>query len=97
MTSRQPPEKQSKKSSGRGGARTGAGRPKGSLDKGNAAIREMIVSALNAAGGVKYLQGLALSHPPAFASLVGKAMPLQVTGEDGGALIVKVMKLTQGA
>lgn len=79
-------EKQSKKSTGRGGARPGAGRPKGSLDKGNAVIRDMIVKALKGVGGVAYLEGLAESHPPAFAALIGRAMPTQVTGEGGGAI-----------
>lgn len=79
-------EKQSKKSPGRGGKREGAGRPKGSLDKGNALIREMIVEALNGAGGVEYLQSTALSHPAAFLALVGKVMPIQV---EGGANPVK--------
>jgi len=37
----------------RGGAREGAGRPKGSLDKGNAVLREMILEALEGAGGVE--------------------------------------------
>jgi hypothetical protein len=78
--------KESKKSIGRGGKRQGSGRPKGALDKGNAAIRELIVDALHGVGGVAYLQGLAMSHPPAFAALIGKVMPLQVTGEDGGAI-----------
>ena len=49
------PEKQSQKS-GVGGKRPGAGRPKGSLDKGNAMIRDMIVQALDEAGGVDYLK-----------------------------------------
>ena len=44
------PEKQSNNSN-RGGTRPGAGRPKGSLDKGNALIREMVAEALNRAGG----------------------------------------------
>jgi len=78
-------ENQSKKSS-RGGARPGAGRPKGSLDKGNAVIRDMIVKALKGVGGVEYLERLAVTHPPAFASLIGRAMPTQVTGEGGGAI-----------
>jgi hypothetical protein len=77
-------EKESKVSTGKGGARPGAGRPKGSLDKGNALIREMIVEALDEAGGVEYLQGVARSHPAAFLSLIGKVMPIQVTGEGGG-------------
>jgi hypothetical protein len=74
-------EKQSKKSA-KGGARAGAGRPKGALDKGNALIREMIVEALNGVGGVQYLQTTANSHPAAFLALVGKVMPVQVEGGD---------------
>ena len=75
-------EKESKKSNGRGGARPGAGRPKGSLDKGNAAIREMIVDALNGVGGVTYLQSVAQSHPGPFLSLIGKVLPMQIEGGD---------------
>lgn len=74
-------EKQTKKS-GRGGAREGAGRPKGSLDKGNALIREMIAQALDEVGGVQYLADKARSHPPAFLALVGKVMPVQIEGGD---------------
>ncbi len=80
-------EKQSKvPKSGRGGYRPGSGRPKGSLDKGNRLIRDMIASALDRVGGVDYLARIAESHPQAFASLVGKMMPLQVTGSDGRTL-----------
>jgi hypothetical protein len=73
------PEKQS---SGRGGKRPGAGRPKGALDKGNARIREMIVEALGELGGVSYLVSTAQSHPQAFMALLGKVMPLQIEGGD---------------
>lgn len=70
----------------RGGARPGAGRPKGSLDKGNRLIREMIVEALERAGGVEYLAQMAQTAPGPFLSLIGKVMPVQLTGEDGGAV-----------
>jgi hypothetical protein len=76
-------EKESKKSNGRGGSRDGAGRPKGSLDKGNATIRQMIVEALEQVGGTQYLAGLAASHPAVFAGLVGKVLPIQVANPDG--------------
>lgn len=78
-------EKQSSFSN-RGGARPGAGRPKGSLDKGNALIREMVAEALDKAGGVEYLARVAESHPGPFLGLVGKVLPIQVTGEGGGAV-----------
>jgi hypothetical protein len=78
-------QKQSKNSN-RGGARPGAGRPKGSLDKGNAMIREMIVDALDGVGGVEYLQETARSHPAAFLSLIGKVMPVQIAGDEDNPL-----------
>lgn len=79
-------DKESKNSKGKGGARPGAGRPKGSLDKGNAAIRELIVKALDELGGAQYLVQTAQSHPAAFLSLLGKVMPLQLEGSDGGPI-----------
>jgi hypothetical protein len=79
-------EKQSKKSTGRGGRRPNAGRPKGALDKGNALIREMIVEALNSAGGVGYLKRTAKSHPAAFLALIGKVMPVQLAGDPSNPL-----------
>lgn len=79
-------EKQTKQSKGRGGARPGAGRPKGSLDKGNALIREMVADALNQAGGVDYLVNQAHEKPVAFLALIGKVLPVQITGAGGGPL-----------
>lgn len=66
----------------KGEKRPGQGRPKGSKDKGNALIREMIVEALHGVGGVSYLQEKAESHPQAFMALIGKVMPVQVEGGD---------------
>lgn len=82
-------EKQSNLSN-RGGAREGAGRPKGSLDRGNAILREMILEALDKSGGVDYLVGKAESHPQAFMGLIGKVLPLQVTGEEGKDIQISV-------
>jgi hypothetical protein len=70
----------------KGGARKGAGRPKGSLDKGNALLRDMLADAVHSVGGASYFAELARSHPTAFAALVGRLLPLQVTGEDGEAI-----------
>lgn len=64
----------------KGEKRPNQGRPKGSIDKGNALIREMIVEALHGVGGVGYLQKKAESHPQAFLALIGKVMPIQVEG-----------------
>lgn len=70
----------------KGEKKPGQGRPKGCLNKNNQMIRDMIKDALDDLGGVDYLTSLAKSHPAAFASLIGKTMPLQVTGENGGAI-----------
>ncbi len=74
------------KISTKGGKRPGAGRPKGSLDKGSRLIREMVAEALDRAGGIEYLARTAETHPGPFLSLLGKVMPVQITGEDGGAV-----------
>lgn len=70
----------------RGGKREGAGRPKGSLDKGNADLRQMILQALHNKGGVEYLEAQAASNPSGFLSLLGKVLPKEVTGADGKEL-----------
>lgn len=90
-------QKQSNVSSGRGGRRPGAGRPKGSLDKGNAALRDMLASALQLEGGVEYLRRLARDEPKAFASLLGRLLPLQVTGADGRTLAQELAALNAHA
>ena len=46
----------------------------------------MILAALSKAGGVKYLVMQANKNPAAFLALVGKVIPLQVTGKDGGPI-----------
>lgn len=76
-------EKQSNLSTGRGGRRDGAGRPKGAVDKGNALIREMITDALAGVGGVDYLMECAQDPKTkaAFLGLIGKVMPIQVQGD----------------
>ena len=62
----------------------GKGRPKGVPNKTTAEIKDMIVQALSNKGGVKYLERQADENPTAFMSLVGKVLPMQVTGQDGG-------------
>jgi hypothetical protein len=45
-----------------------------------------ILAALAAKGGQKYLERQADENPTAFLTLVGKIIPLQVTGKDGGPI-----------
>ena len=66
----------------------GKGRPKGAPNKLNADVKNMILEALSGAGGSAYLQRQADENPAAFMTLVGKVLPLQLTGENGGAIQV---------
>ncbi len=61
----------------------GKGRPKGSVNKSGALLKDMILAALSGAGGIEYLKRQAEANPGPFMTLVGKVLPLQVTGENG--------------
>jgi hypothetical protein len=69
----------------KGQAKTG-GRRKGTPNKLNADVKAMILGALNAAGGQRWLENQMAANPVAFMTLLGKLLPLQVTGKDGGPL-----------
>ncbi len=71
-----------------GQGKPGPGRPKGTPNKINAQLRDMILQALDGAGGVEYLQKQADANPNAFLSLIGKVLPMQVSGEGGGPVKV---------
>ena len=62
------------------------GRPPGTPNKVPAAVKDMILQALSNVGGVAYLEKQASKNPQAFMTLVGKVLPLQVTGEGGGPI-----------
>ena len=61
----------------------GKGRKKGVRNKMTRELKDMILKALDGAGGVKYLQRQADENPAAFMSLVGKVLPLTVANPDG--------------
>ena len=63
------------------GRKTG-GRQRGTPNKLNRDIREMIINALNTAGGEAYLVRQAEKAPAAFMALLGRVLPLQVAGTD---------------
>lgn len=70
----------------------GKGRKKGVPNKVTGALKDMILQALNGAGGVAYLQRQAKESPAAFLTLVGKVLPMQVTGAGGdGPVITRVI------
>lgn len=69
--------------------RQGGGRPPGVPNRVQASIKEMVEKALHKAGGVDYLTAQAHENPVAFMGLVGRVLPLQLAGHDGGKLEVE--------
>ena len=64
------------------------GRAKGTPNKLNRDIKEMVLTALNNAGGAEYLTQRAFDCPTAFLALVGRVLPMQVTGANGNPIAV---------
>ena len=77
-----------------GSPKTG-GRKKGSPNKITADVKAMILGALHKAGGEDYLLLRSQDQPVAFMGLVGKVLPLQLTGEGGGAIIIQATSLDE--
>ncbi|HUO22324.1 MAG TPA: hypothetical protein VMU59_07395 [Caulobacteraceae bacterium] len=67
----------------------GRGRPKGSKNKTPQIIKEMVLTALDKEGGVKYFRKLAQENPTAFVTLVAKILPTQITGANDGPVQVE--------
>jgi hypothetical protein len=66
----------------------GKGRPRGAPNKINMALKELILGALDEAGGQKYLVAQAEKNPTAFMALVGKVLPMTIAANVGGKIIV---------
>lgn len=76
----------------------GPGRPKGVPNKNTTLLKDAILAAATKAGGkdglVGYLFEQAQSNPNAFMPLLGKVLPMQITGEDGGPVQITKIELT---
>ena len=74
----------------------GRGRKKGELNKTTRTVKEAIIAAADALGGAERLTAWAKEDPAnerAFwATIYPKLLPLQVTGEGGGALQVQIVR-----
>lgn len=73
------------------GRKTG-GRAKGVPNKATKELKEMILAALEGAGGIEYLQRQADASPAAFISLLGKIVPMQVNANASGDIKVTVRR-----
>lgn len=82
----------------------GPGRPKGSPNKTTALLKDAIIKAAEAVGEdgngkgalTGYLTFLAKGEPKAFSGLLGKVLPMQITGEGDGPLQVQIIKRVYG-
>ncbi|HKR17646.1 hypothetical protein [Rhizorhapis sp.] len=74
----------------------GKGRKKGVLNKTTALLKDAILAAAAQAGGkdglVGYLKTQASANPQSFLPLLGKVLPMQVTGEDGGPVEINITR-----
>jgi len=59
----------------------GSGRKKGTPNKLNASVKAAIEEAFHRAGGVEYLVKLAKEDKRTFAMLLGKVIPMQLSGD----------------
>lgn len=71
----------------------GAGRPPGAVNLLPRKLREMILGALEAAGGEEYLTEAARKYPGAFLTLLGKVLPTTIAG-DPNAPIAASLEVT---
>lgn len=69
----------------KGTPKTG-GRTKGTPNKFSGDVKAMILEALDKVGGVDYLAAKAESHPQAFVSLIGRVLPMTVSGDPNNPL-----------
>lgn len=80
----------------------GKGRVKGTPNKTTALLKDAILRAAEAAGKkrekdgegglVAYLEHQAEENPGPFLALLGKVLPMQVAGADGGPVAIEVVK-----
>lgn len=69
----------------------GPGRPKGVPNKLTADVKAAILEAFQQAGGATYLARIADEKPETFCALLGKVLPMTISGGEGtsGKLVIK--------
>ena len=71
------------------GIKTG-GRKKGTPNKVTATVREGLETVFHALGGADHMTAWAKENPTEFYKLLSKLIPVQVTGEEGGPVELKI-------
>ena len=74
----------------------GKGRLKGVPNKATKALKDMILGALDDAGGQDYLRRQSIENPTAFMTLIGKVLPTTINADLNGELKTTVINVDTG-
>lgn len=74
-------------------AQAGKGRPKGAQNKTTIAVKQALIEAFEKMGGVDRLAQFAEEEPGEFYKLWVKILPQEISGVDGGAITVQIVRL----
>lgn len=74
----------------------GKGRPKGAKNKTTKALKDMILGALEDAGGQSYLVEQAEANPGAFMTLIGKVLPMDIKAAVAHTLTSRTVEIPEG-
>lgn len=66
------------------------GRQKGTPNKIPASIKQMVLEALSAEGGVEYLRKQAKENPAPFLTMLAKIIPQQIANEDEKTFEIRI-------
>lgn len=69
-----------------------AGRPKGVPNKATKQLKDMILGALDKAGGEEYLRRQAEENPGPFMALVGKVLPTTLAGDASAPIVHEIRR-----
>lgn len=73
------------------GFKTG-GRTRGTPNKTTAALKDAILAALAQVGGQSYLERVAEEDPKTFCALLGRVLPMTLSGDATNPLVIKVVR-----
>ena len=70
------------------------GKPKGAVQKSTKQLKEMILKALDSAGGVDYLEARARDPKTqtAFLGLIGKVLPMTIAGDADNPVMITTIE-----